>query len=68
MIFRFREDNEILQREDKADSYPASIRIIDMQRIFLNSYFMNKKQRYWNIDPQLHAYLRSLANNSVQYK
>jgi len=29
---------------------------------------MNKKQRYWNVDMQLHAYIRSLANNLVQYK
>lgn len=68
MVFRLRENDEILQREYGVDYYPANTRMIYMHNIFSNIYFLAKNKRNWNLDMQLHAYLRSLTNNSVQYK
>ncbi len=39
-----------------------------MHSIFLDSAIINRKQNNWNVDMQLHAYLCSLINYSVQYK
>ena len=50
------------------DIYPADQWMIDMQDLFLNIEILRKFENIWNVDMQLHAYLRSLTNNSVQYK
>jgi len=42
--------------------------MIDMHDIFLKIEILRKLDNKWNVDMQLHAYLRSLTNNSVQYK
>jgi len=39
-----------------------------MHDLFLNIEFLRKFENKWNVDMQLHAYIRSLANNLVQYK
>lgn len=39
-----------------------------MQSIFLDSAIRVIKRNKWKIDMQLHAYLCSLINYSVQYK
>lgn len=39
-----------------------------MHELFLNIKILGKFENKWNVDMQLHAYLRSLTNNSVQYK
>ena len=39
-----------------------------MHDLFLNVVFIDCNRNNWNVDMQLHAYLRSLAINSVQYK
>ena len=43
-------------------------RNVYMQRIFLNDEILRKLENKWKVDMQLHAYIRSLTNNSVQYK
>jgi hypothetical protein len=39
-----------------------------MQVLFLNIEILTNLEENWSVDMQLHAYLRSLTNNSVQYK
>ena len=43
-------------------------RMIYMQRIFLNIENADHFEKYWNVYVHLHAYIRSLVNNSMQYK
>jgi hypothetical protein len=37
-------------------------------RVILNIEILDNIENNWDVDMQLHAYLRSLTNNSVQYK
>jgi len=39
-----------------------------MHDLFLNVEILSKLENKWNVDMQLHAYLRSLTNKYVQYK
>jgi len=39
-----------------------------MHEPFLNIEILGKLEDKWNVDMQLHAYIRSLTNISVQYK
>lgn len=50
-------------RADKA----ASVRDIDTHGIFLNLKNTSGKRNKWNDRLQLHAYMYSLTNNSMQY-
>jgi len=42
--------------------------MIDMHTLFLNDGNLDCFVGNWNVDMQLHAYLRSLTNNFMQYK
>lgn len=41
---------------------------MDMHSIFLNIEILREIKSNWIIDMQLRAYLRTLTNNSTQYK
>jgi hypothetical protein len=39
-----------------------------MHELFLNIMILRKFENNWNVDMQLHAHIRSVTNNFVQYK
>jgi hypothetical protein len=51
----------------RLDYYPTNRGMIYMHELFLNIEILRKSENKWNVDVQLHAYICSLTNNSVQY-
>ena len=68
MVFRYGRNDECWTTHIQKDIYQADQWMVDMHDLFLNIKILRKFENKWNVDMQLHAYLRSLTNNSVQYK